>query len=187
RLEVVDPQGLGFRLRVAAFVPLALVAAIAAGRLFAHIKHRDVVLAAAALALAARASGRRDEGRIQAHPAMVAAVQSLGDRVPDGDTIIVPERHIVFMVAWYTRAAVQIGPAGVAPERRWRLLPLAWIGLGSPLDAALLAARAEPDPPIGLHPRHPNGLVLVRESTYQRVLASLPPAVRAMWERWRTI
>jgi hypothetical protein len=188
-LEVGDAQGLGFRLRIAAFVPLALAAAIAAGQLLAHVRRRDLVLAVVALALATRTPGRRDEGKIQAHPAMVAAIHALGSEVPAGDTVIVPERHIVFMVAWYTRATVRIRPEEVPPARRWRLVPLAWIGLGSPLDEALRAARDETGlrPPLGLHPRHPNGLVLIAEPTWQWVLASLPPEVRAHWARWRTI
>lgn len=200
-LDVTDAQGLGFRLRVAAFVPMALAAAVVAGQLFARVRRRDLVLAGIALALVLRTPGRRDEGRIQAHPAMVAAVAALashvappgepaGDRVAPGDTLIVPERHIVFMVAWYVGAdgvRVQLRPDGVPPERRWRLVPLAWIGMGSPLDHALLAARTGPRPPIGLHPRHPNGLVLMHESTYQRVLASLPADLRGAWSRWRTI
>ena len=131
-LDVSDAQGLGFRLRIAAFVPMSLAAAVVAGRLASRIKHRDFVLAVVAFALATRTPGNRDEGKILAHPAMVAAIQAL--HVPDGDTVIVPERHIVFMVAWYTRADVQIRPEGIEPARRWRLLPLAWTGLNSPLD-----------------------------------------------------
>jgi 4-amino-4-deoxy-L-arabinose transferase-like glycosyltransferase len=183
--DVTDAQGLGFRLRVAAFVPMSLAAAVVVGRLASRVKHRDFVLAVAAFALATRTPGQRTEGRIDAHPAMVAAVQAL--HVPDGDTAVVPERHIVFMVAWYTRARVQIRPEGSDPAHRWRLLPLAWTGLGSPLDKALTAARTGPHPPIGLHPRHPNGLVLVPEETYQRVLESIPAGARTAWSRWRTI
>jgi hypothetical protein len=166
---------------------MALVAAIVAGRVFARIKHRDFVLAILAFVLAARTPGHRDEGRVLAHPAMVAAVEALANEVPQADTIIVPERHIVFMVAWYTRANVRIRPEQVPPEHRWRLVPLAWVGMGSPLDDALLAARDRPHPPLGLHPRHPNGLVLVPEVTWQAILDSLPADVRSHWARWRTI
>lgn len=186
-LDVTDVQGLGFRLRVAAFVPLSLAASVVAGRLVARVKHRDVGLAVVAVALAMRAPGHRDEGRIDAHPAMVSAIHALAGEVPKTDTIIVPERHIVFMVAWYTRHAVRILPETVPPERRWRLVPLAWIGFDSPLDTALTDARNRPRPPLGLHPRHHNGLVLVPEETWQGVLESLPADVRKRWSRWRTI
>jgi hypothetical protein len=228
-LDVTDVQGLGFRLRVAAFVPMALAGAVVVGKLVARVKYRDIVLAALSIVLAVRAPGDRAEGRIDAHPAMVSAVLALGNTVPAEDTIIVPERHIVYMVAWYTRHAVRILPASVPAEHRWRLVPLAWVGFDSPLDRALIAARTErrteprtepppeprseprtgprtaprteppPEPqteprtgprtesrpPIGLHPRHPNGLVLMKEETWQRVLATLPEDIRTAWSRWR--
>jgi hypothetical protein len=66
-------------------------------------------------------------------------------------------------------------------------LPLAFIGMGSPLDDELLRARTESSPPIGLHARHPNGLVLVPEATWQRVLARLPADPRARYAAWPTI
>jgi hypothetical protein len=187
-LDVTDVQGLGFRLRVAAFVPFALAASVVAGKLVARVKHRDFGLAVVALALAMRAPGDRDDGRIDVHPSMVSAIIALdGAHVPAEDTIIVPERHIVYMVAWYTRHAVRILPASVPPEHRWRLIPLAWIGFDSPLEKALTAARAWPRPPLGLHPRHPNGLVLMPEATWERVLEALPANVRTRWSRWQTI
>jgi len=187
--DVGDVQGLGFRLRVAAFVPMALAGAIVCGRVLARVRHRDFILAAVALAIAARTPGHRDEGRIVAHPAMVAAIHALENEVPASDTIIVPERHIAFMVAWYTRAHVRIRPEEIPAEHRWRLMPLAWIGMGSPLDEALEKARDQPDlhPPLGLHPRHPNGIVLVPEATWRWVLDTLPPEARGHWARWRTI
>jgi hypothetical protein len=107
--------------------------------------------------------------------------------VPPGDTVIVPERHIVFMVAWYARASVRMRPESVEPAHRWRLMPLAWIRMGSALDKALTEARKGPAPPIGLHPRHPNGLVVVPEETVVRLLESIEPKARAYWSRWRTI
>ena len=67
-------------------------------------------------------------------------------------------------------------------------MPLAYIGDHSPLDGALLAARRQPAlaPPIGLHPRHPDGLVLVAEPTWEWILAQLPPGDRAHYARWPT-
>jgi hypothetical protein len=66
---------------------------------------------------------------------------------------------------------------------------LHFIGEGSALDQALMAARAEPSlaPPVGVHPRHPNGLVLVPEATWEWVLAHLPTPDRARFTRWPTI
>jgi hypothetical protein len=115
--------------------------------------------------------------------------EPLNGHVPAGATLIVPERHIAFMVAWYTGAAVAIRPDRAPPGRRYRLLPLHAIVAGSPLDRELMAARAEPslEPPLGVHPSHPNGLVLVAEPTWDWILARLPAADRARLAAWPTI
>jgi hypothetical protein len=104
-------------------------------------------------------------------------------------TVIVPERHILFMVAWYTRAKVSLTPDAIPYAERVRMMPLAFIGKDSPLEAALDRARTEPGvtPPLGFHPRYRNGLVLVTEPTWDWMLAQLPPDVGAYWARWPTI
>lgn len=185
-LAVADAQGLGFRLRIAAFVPLALLAAVVAGRVLAAAppRLRGALPALLAGALCLGTPGDRAEGRVATHPALVASVHAMGQLLPADAVVIVPERHIMFMVAWYLRAAVALRPEGVDPARRWRAMPLAWIEAGSALDRALLAARTGPDPPRGLHPRHANGMVLVPEVTWQRIAAALPPGAR--WRAWPT-
>ena len=189
-LAVGDPQGLGFRLRIAAFVPAALTAAILARAVLARAAHRDAMLAALALVLAiVRQPTRTLDGVIYTHPALVTAAEALNGHVPPGATLIIPERHIAYLVAWYTGAPVARRPADIAPALRARLLPLHFIGAGSPLDRALLAARAEPGliSPLGVHPLHPNGLVLVAEPTWSWVLSQLPAADRAYFAAWPTI
>ncbi len=187
-LDVTDPQGLGFRLRIAAFVPLALAAAMLAGRLVGWIRtpDRGLALAALAVVLALHTPGSRDEGRVLTHPALVTSVHAMAGKVPAGDMVIMPERHIAYMIAWYLRAQVSLGPDQWPPERRWRAMPLAWIGAGSPLDRALLAARDRPGgtPPLGLHPSHPNGMVLLTEAVWQEIAATLPPG--SPWPAWPT-
>ena len=189
-LAVTDRQGLGFRLRIAAFVPAALSAAIAIRTVLPRALRRDRVLAAVALALAVlRQPGAQLEGAVVTHPALVTAAQALDGHVPAGATLIIPERHIAFMVAWYTGAPVAIRPERIPREHRFRLMPLHFIQADSALDRELLAARAEPQlaPPIGFHPRHPNGLVLVAEPTWEWILARLPAQDRARAAAWPTI
>lgn len=203
-LAVADGQGLGFRLRIVAFVPMALCAAIVARTVYLPIgvaiasladdaarwpRIREAVLIATAAVLALAAPRDRTDGMIVAHPAMVSATAAVRGRLPAGDVAIVPERHIAFMVAWYARVPVRLRPEPVPRERRWRVMPLAFIGARSPLDQALMAARDQPSlaPPIGVHPRHPNGLVLVPEATWDWVLAQLPPRMQAHYARWPTI
>lgn len=217
-LAVDDAQGLGFRLRVTAFVPLAIGAALvaaAAARLLDQRRtaarpgksgtpdhrtasatpgnfegwQRDAALLVLALVVA-RAPHTRTEGRVVPHPAMVAAVMAAATKIPANTTVIVPERHILFMTAWYTGAPVRLRPDTIPYGRRIRLMPLAFIGMGSPLEDTIDAARADrhvAEPPLGLHPRHRNGLVLVAEPTWDWLLATLPAEVRGYWAPWRTI
>ncbi|HEY5928423.1 MAG TPA: glycosyltransferase family 39 protein [Kofleriaceae bacterium] len=193
-LAVSDPQGLGFRLRIAAFVPLALCAAMLVDPLLARIKQlapseRELVAGGFALLLAIRPHAKPTEGVVLAHPAMVTAVMASARQIPAGKTVIVPERHILFMVAWYTRATVSLRPWPVPAERRVRMMPLAFIGMDSPLDQEIDRARNVHSiaPPLGFHPRHRNGLVLVEERTWLWLLAHLPHRARMHWGRWQTI
>lgn len=199
-LDVEDPQGLAFRLRVIAFVPLALGAALAAGQLLARVSRLAPARAAAAgcavaaalvVALAAWlvvAPSRLERGVVYAHPAMIAAVQALGSAVPPGEPVVVSERHLAFMATWYTRLPTAVHATG-DPARRWRLMPLAFIGSDTPLSRAIDAARRQPAlvAPRGLHPKHHNGLVVMPEATWQWVLTQLPPKPRRYYEAWRAL
>ncbi|MEJ7604337.1 MAG: hypothetical protein WKG01_41135, partial [Kofleriaceae bacterium] len=188
-LDVSSAQGLAFRLRLAAFVPLALCGAIVAGaglgiarsRFRAALIRRGgldesavarqvqraawIAVAIVLGALALRTPGTRTDGRVLAHPAMIAAAQAVRGRLPAGAVAIVPERHILFMVAWYARVPVSLRPDAIPVAQRWRVMPRHFLGFDSPLDAAVLAIRAWPDviAPVGIHPLHPNGLVIVAE------------------------
>jgi hypothetical protein len=192
-LDVTDPQGLAFRLRVAAFVPLALCAAICAGEVArrAEAAHALPILAAVALAICAiELPQDRTEGEVLTHPALAAAVSAAYGRIPADATVIVPERHILFMVDWYTRADVSLRPEPIPRRYRVRLFGLVFIGgAGSPMDRALDAARtsSEVEPPLGLHPSYRNGLVLVAEPTWSWLLGHLPDRERAHFAAWPTI
>lgn len=187
-LDVSDPQGLAFRARVIAFVPLALSAAVIAGELARLHERAPIAVAALAALLALRAMHERRDGRILAHPALVAGVLAATDQIPAGATVIVPERHIAFMLAYLDRADVSLRPERVPYAHRVRLMPLAF--MTQDLQSALDAARVDPAvtaPPIGLHPRHRNGLVLVEEPTWDWLLARLPGPLRRHYARWPTI
>jgi hypothetical protein len=180
-LDVGDPQGLAFRLRVSAFVPLAMCAAV----IVTVIPRK--VLPLVALILAIRGAHERTEGQVLAHPALVAGAMAV--HVPAGTTVIVPERHIAFMVAYYARVPVALRPETVPHDQRMRLVPLAFFGTGSELEHAIDNARAQPGltPPVGLHPRYRNGLVLIAEPTWDWILAQLPDRDRRHFTRWPTI
>ncbi len=191
-LDVVDAQGLGFRLRLVAFMPLAIAGAVALGmlaRMLPRAWWRPGLLPMFATGWLVAQPATRDEGVVRAHPALVAAVRALDGVIPRGDVVVVTERHIAFMAAYYPRVPVSLDPGSVPRAHRWRLMPLFFVGSGSAIDRALLDARAVPGlpPPRGLHPRNPDGLVLVAEPTWEWVLAQLPARTRAWAQAWHTI
>jgi len=186
-IDATDPQGLAMRLRVAAFVPLALCGAI-----FIGVARRWWWIGAiVALALVVvLAQHDRREGRVLAHPALVAASAALADHVPADAVVVASERHVAFMIEWYADAAITLHPESVPYARRVRvLLPLSPASAGFPLGRALAAARRDPviDPPIDLHPGLRDGFVLVTEPTWEWILTQLPPRSRRHWEAWPTI
>ena len=192
-LAVHDPDGLGFRLRSSVFAPLAIVIAALVGRALAVVQvepRRALVLVVPALAtwVAVRPPAST-EGLVRAHPAMVAAIRAARGALPDDAVVITAERHLGFQLAWYARLPVRMRPEPVPPDRRWRMIPGNLIRFGSPLDRALDLARATPAvvPPLGLHPRHPAGLVLVPEATWTWVLDRLPARDATWWRAWHTI
>lgn len=197
-LGVGDPQGLGFRLRLMSHLPLALCAAALAGRLCAFLSsaQRGALLLSFAVGFfMARPTGG-DEGVVRVHPDMPAAVRAIDRAMPSGDVAIAPERHLMFMAAWYSDRAIRLqpdsgpasGPGSAPAERRWRLLPLAHID--PDLAGAIVAAEADglPERAIrNLHPTHPRGLLLIHEPTWQRLLSALPEGARARYRRWQTL
>jgi hypothetical protein len=80
---------------------------------------------------------------------------------------------------------VSLRPEVIPHDRRVRMMPLAFIGMDSPLDRALDEARTREDAPIGFHARHRNGLVLVSEATWEWLVERVGQSSR--WARWPTI
>ncbi len=192
-IDVSDPQGLGFRLRLLAFVPLALCAAALAGAVLARLSPlvRGALIVGFVVGWVASRPASTREGLVVVEPHMQAAILALRDVVPEDDVVICPERHLMFMVTWYSGGYARLRPEKVPAARRWRLLPSALIS--PPLHAAIDAARTQAveeavvPRPRGLHPRHRNGVVLMPEATWQWILARLSPEARAPYDEWRTI
>lgn len=192
-LDVSDPQGLAFRLRLSSFVALALCAAALAGVIGGCLSRARVALVTVPFALAfllARPAHSR-EGVVEVHPAMQAGMRALRGLVPEGDVIIVPERHLMFMAAWYSERATRLRPEPVAPARRWRLVPLAYMSdeLARRIEHARshTLAPASLVRPRGLHPGHEDGLVLVPEATWQWIVGGLSAGEARFYERWPTL
>lgn len=189
-IDASDPLGLGFRLRLIAFVLLALHLGPLLAVAFRGLE--QTIQAAVALGFGAFLIAFRPPVYappvVESHPALVAAVGAAVDLVPGGDVVVAPERHLVFMYTWMTGAAATQRADAVEPDRRWRLIPLA--SAGRELLGAIATARKRADPaiprPFSLHPYDHDGLLLMREAFWFDALSRLPAPARARYERWPT-
>jgi hypothetical protein len=184
-LDAGSPDGLTFRLRAMAFLPLALAAASVAAAALARLSPRArmaAVMFATGLVLVRPA--RHEAPVVRADPDLVAAVAAVAPVLPPGAVVIAPERHIVFMTSWFTRAPARLRPETTPPARRQRLLPMSYMsdGLSRAVDQARRTRGVAP--PVGLHRAHRNGLVLVAEPTWEWMLGRLSPAERAYYSAW---
>ncbi|HUH01549.1 MAG TPA: glycosyltransferase family 39 protein [Kofleriaceae bacterium] len=190
-LDISDPQGLPFRARLVAFVPLAICAAYLATALAARVSAstRAALLIGFAAGWIVSRPPTSTEGMVEPEAHMVAAMRAARDLVPPDHRVICPQRNLMFMYTWYTDRAARLRPEPVEPARRWRLLPSRLIH--PLLIKAIDHLRAHPvdgiPPPRGLHPRHENGVILFRETTWAHLMTQVPPKVREIYLRWKTI
>jgi hypothetical protein len=190
-LDIHNPEGLGFRLRLLAFLPLVLAAALVAGAGLRGLP--PLVRAGLAVGFAvgwvASRPATPSEGLVDVDPDMRAAVLAADGVVPEGDWIICPQRSLMFMTTYEIRARVRLRPEPVAPERRWRLMPSYFLHpqLAHALD---LVRRQQPEGivlPRGLHPRQENAMVLMPERTWEWLMKQISPALRREYQEWRTL
>lgn len=188
-LDVADPQSPAFRLRLVAFLPMAIAAAALIGALARRLAPATgtALVAGFALGLCVYRPVVYAAPVVRAQPALVDAAIRLRGRIPPGDTVVVPDRQILFMVAWYTDARVALRPDRIPVARRWRLYPSGM--MESELPRALALARAaggEVAAPVSLIDGDADGLVLVPEATWVWMLARMPDTARRRYDAWPT-
>lgn len=183
-IDVTDGQGLGFRLRLTAWLALGPLVAVLVDHLW--VRARVVVVAAAVVALFARGVAARHDGIVFVHPYLAASMQALRAHVPADAEVACPERQIVFAATWTTRADVRLHPRTTT---RFRLLPGAWLTWVSPeLKPAL--ARLVANPPEGftvppqIHPTHADAMVLLDERSFTLLQAALSPEAAERLRLW---
>lgn len=190
-IDVSDPQGLGFRLRLVAFVPLVLCAAAAAGRALGGLSGltRAGLVLGFAVGWVASRPPTSTEGLVTVEGHMQAAVRAVEAYVPADEVVICPQRSLVFMITWYTGLDARLRPDEIEPARRWRLLPSRMVhrDLMRAIESVRGDRSAGVPAPIGLHPRHENGVVLMPEATWRVVMERAPARVRQQYRRWLTI
>lgn len=188
-LDVTDDQGPAYRLRLCAHVAMAPLGAVLAARIGGRLRRawRGPLLLGLLLGLLVGRPWSSSEGVVWPHPAMVESLERLAGSVPPETPVVVPERHVAFMAAWYAGMTIRLRPpAADAASDGYRLLPGAAIrpGLWAALDE-LRAHRPEGVvlPPV-VHPMHPNGLVLMGERLFHLLLRRLPPDEERWYREW---
>ena len=194
-LDVTDPDGLGFRMRLIAFVPWALCLAIVVGAGLREARttlttpdRRRAAAAAIVVACVAWIASRpleRPQGVVHTDPDMVAAISAAGSYFGT-DYVIVSERHVGFIAQYYSKADVHLRTERFPVDKAWRMLTGNFIGKHRGLREAIEAARALPGvaPPIGVHPSHPMGIVIMPEATWQQVLPRVPEPAQTTLRAW---
>jgi hypothetical protein len=185
-LDVADPDGLGFRMRIVAFLPLALCLAIVVGATLREFGvaaqprrvHAAVMAAIVALCLAWVLTRPRDRhaGVVKTDADMVAAISAAG-AYTGTDYVIVSERHVGFMAQYYSTADVHLITERFPRDRAWaahhrqlhRQAPRAARGHRARPGAARrgAAARPAPQPPDG-HRADARGHVAARGRARRR-------------------
>jgi hypothetical protein len=188
-IDISDANGLGFRLRLLAFVPLSIGAALLAGAAtawLAPLTRAALLVGIAAGWLFTRPMTATEEGVVRVHPAMVSAVSAMRGAVPKHHVVAVSERQVMFMVAWYTGTRARLSVSTVPANERWRLITFFYSGPALKRALRRVATEAPPEiaRPLALHPFSPEGLVLVPEATWRWVLGRLSKKERARYEAW---
>lgn len=186
-LDATRPDGLAFRLRAVAFVPLSLCAAAVLGAALARARptlRMAIAMFVTGLALVRPAAYVAPVVAVDRD--LADAVAAAAGQVPPGDVLITPERHIVFMAVWYTGVETRLRPESVPVARRMRLVPMSY--MTEDVVRAIDDARVAPGlaRPISLHRGNPDGLVLMTEATWTWVLGRLPPREAEAYRRWPT-
>jgi hypothetical protein len=187
-LDVSNAEGPAMRLRLVAFLPWAVCAALifrqCLGWLTPGVRLMAGVLLAVGLPWIPTA---RHEGTVTTEPSRVMAMKELAAKLPAGSFVVTTERQLAFMVTWYARTPAQRAiPVSLDPERTFRLIPSNAL---EPDMALALAARRERVRGISAYPQdllpsRPGSLTLLPELSYQSLTRSLPLASQLYWQAW---
>lgn len=187
-----DPQGLVFRIRIMAFVPLA----ICAPALLAHFTTRvagilpHLLPFVAAVALLLLVPFREPPSPVYANRMFLPGAAAIADRTPTDAVIVVDSRQMAFMVKWAAdREARTAAPSGSDPR------PLFHLAIGNDLPPRVreglesfeAGLPANIPRPVHLLPDRPMAMVLFAAPTWQSLMQRADAADRASLEAWRPV
>lgn len=181
-----DPQGLTYRLRIMAFVPLAICAPVVLARLAARV---PLLLPAGTLmVMLSLVPVHEPPHAVYQNGMFLPGAVAIADVTPPDAVILVDARQMAFMVKWAAdrEARTSLPPAD---DRRplFRLVTADLLppGVGRDLPAFEAALAPGLPPPVHLLPRHPQTMILFAEPTWQALLRRADPADRAALAPWK--
>jgi len=181
-----DPNGLVFRLRLMAFVPLAICAPAAIAQLTATARRGLQLLLpiAASAALLALVPLRFGAAVSWPNPTFVPGATAVANHTPPDAIIIVNDWQLAFMVKWAAdREARTVPPRAIEARPTFRL---ASPGVLPPtvlrdLEGFEQRLPAHLPRPVRLFPKKPS-MILFAEPTWQALIQAASPADRAQLE-----
>lgn len=187
-LNVADGDGLGFRLRLMAFLPAAIGVGLAYSALRTRLRGpaRLAMTVVPLLALLALKPASPAAGVVRTPAATVDSLAALLSDLPEGAVVATPERRLAFATTWASRRPATMGHEGIDPAHRYWLLPRRFGPEG--LRHVLHRAVVDPpgDVPAARRGRGIEGLILASEATYRWALTQLPEPDRRRLGSWGT-
>ncbi|MFY1829261.1 hypothetical protein ACN47A_25310 [Myxococcus fulvus] len=184
-LNVEDRQGLAMRLRLTAFLPLAVFSGLLFAQMLEFVpeKMRALVCAASvATLLLVRPSQPRD-GTVIVMEDRAGAARELEGVIPSGALVITTDRHLAFMTTWHTRASARKSvPLRIEPERTYRLMAMA--AVDGPFWDALDSCRSATWEPGEVPRVFSDALVLLTERCFQEARRHVSASARLPGREW---
>jgi hypothetical protein len=188
-LSVADGQGLTYRLRVMAFVPMAICAPAALMFFldrFAPRLVRLVPVATSAMIIAV-VPWRYPGPALPPNATQISGLTAIAGSTPSDAIIVVRERTLAFMIKWLADREARTQPPGKPSERP--VYRLATPGV-LPAEARDRLALLEPrfaeglQRPVRLGSGSRRPMLLIPERTWEELLSVIPAADRARLEPW---
>ncbi|MBZ4406873.1 hypothetical protein K8640_01485 [Myxococcus sp. XM-1-1-1] len=188
-LNIEDRQGLAMRLRLTAFLPLAVFTGLLFAQMLERAREmtRTMACAASIAALLLLRPSQPREGTVTVMEDRAGAARELEGAIPPEALVITTDRHLAFMTTWYTRASARKSvPSRIEPERTYRLMALA--SLDGPfwdaLEACRSSARSAAWTPGDVPRVFAGALVLLTERCFQEARSHVPVSSQLPGREW---
>ena len=189
-LSVSDGQGLILRLRIMAFLPLAICAPAALTALLARgaPRLRSIVPLVATAMVIAFVPWHYKEGALEQSEGPMASAREIAQHTPENAIIIVNHRMLAFMVKWLADREARVtepSPTETRPVYRYATIGVLPRNVEKELPAIEARWPASVPRVVRLVPDRRFKMWLFPEASWKALLAELSPEDRQRLDRWR--